>query len=322
MKLDNQTPWPAVLFRTAIGDDHIGASVLARVTFDLIGGRPAPSASQAWKVSASPWECEYGPMDSDMLLCKGGVDIFLFGHARAPHGKPTTQSEVAIEVGSFRRNLLVFGDRLWQGNNDDLRPTSPLPFTEIALTPANAYGGKDSWDGLEVPFADNPDGKGFYLTAPAAVGKPLPNVEDPNHLIRKWEDRPEPAATTACPMTNGARLRRAVELDEEKGCIRRILPRLYNAAFPEMVAVEIRPGDAVSISGVTGNGPLGFPLPSSTPVVHLTLGKRILERPMAIDQLGVEADRGRFFIAYRYSFRYRLRPLEKRTCALSARTLR
>ena len=39
---------------------------------------------------------------------------------------------------------------------------------------------------------------------------------------------------------------------------------------------------------------------------------------LAVDQIGIEPDENRVFLAWRYPFRYKLIPLQKRACILHA----
>src|SRR5690242_21791584 len=99
MDLDNATPVPAGLFRGIIDDRLLWASVLVRVTYRLEGGALRRDDQQTWKVSAPPWECPYGPMDSDEIFRKGGVDLMVFGSAWAPGERPAPRLEVTVEIG-------------------------------------------------------------------------------------------------------------------------------------------------------------------------------------------------------------------------------
>src|SRR5438045_3472020 len=56
-------------------------------------------------------------------------------------------------------------------------------------------------------FPDNFDGKDFYTEAGGAAGELLPQIEDPDHLIEHWDDRPEPVCFAPCPMHSGLRAR-------------------------------------------------------------------------------------------------------------------
>jgi hypothetical protein len=315
MELVNHTTFPAALFRGVIGDDLLYGSLLARITYDLVHGELVLSQEQPWIVSGPPWESEYGPMPSDELFYKGGVDLFVFGHARAWKGKAIAQSEVNIEINSFRRRVMVFGDRVWQRRGNDLVPSAPKPFTAMPLTMASAFGGTDVWDELPIPFQDNPDGKGYYLEEQNAVGKPLPNLEDPDQLIRNWDDRPDPVGLGPCPMTCGLRARESIVIDEQ-GLMKQLKPTFFNAAFPNMIVPCIEPGDRLRLSGVSERGIVEFTIPRTRLSIRLRFDEQVIESPLAIDQVGIEVDKQRVFLAYRYPFKYQFFALQKRSCEL------
>ncbi len=318
MQLVNSTPYPAMLYRGGIDEKRLFGAVIARVTYDLAGHELRVSADQAWKVSPPPWECEYGPMDSDEVFYRGGVDLFAFGSARPGRGEATTM-DVTVELGeTFRAAVRVFGPRIWRREAGGLVPSPPYPFREIPLTLAYAYGGKDLWDSLPVPFPKNPSGKGFYLEEANAVGRELPNIEDPMNLIRKWNDQPDPVGVAHCGMAFGPRLEKSLVFDEKTFELREMKPTLFNQAFPSMVAPCAREGERMRITGMSEGGPVEFILPHSGLMVRLRFGEEITLTEPAIDQIGVEVDRKRVFITYRYPFRYVLVPLVKRSCELLA----
>jgi len=317
MKLSNESPYPAYLFRTGVDERRIFGCVLARVTHDIVDGQLRPAAAQRWAVSAGQWEGPHGPMPGDHIPYRGGVDVLVFGSARAHGGRPVPCVEVAVDIGThWRGRILAYGDRTWRRGITGLVPSDPDPVREVPLTLAHAYGGSDEWDGLQVPFVDNPAGRGFYLEASRAHGKPLPNLEDPDDLIRAWDDRPEPVGTVTCAQNFGPRVRRGLELDDDMQTIRRIDPRFFNDAFPGMVAPGVAPGETVVVRGVREDGPLTFKLPETALRVDIRIGDDGGVRTPAIDQIGVEADARSVFISYRFPFRYVLTPHEKRHCRL------
>ena len=315
MQLVNHTRFPAELFRTVIdiNNDRFAAALVARVTFDLTPQGPVPAAEQPWIVSHTPWENEHGQMDGDEVLYRGGVDVFLFGQAYAPRG--AAELELVVEVGTFQRRVAVIGDRFWIRRGRDLVPSSPAPFATMPLTLARAFGGKDQWDGLEVSYPDNAEGKGYVVEERDAEGKPLPNLEDPLQRIQRWNDRPEPVGLGVCPMTCGLRARNGIVLDDQSQ-IREFKPTLFNSAFPKMIAQKVLPGDLVRVTHVLPSGHLQFRIPDLRLQARLEFGQEVIERPLAIDQLGIESERRRIFITYRYPFRYVMYRLQKRGCEL------
>ena len=318
MDLHNHTPYPALLARFGADDDVMGAALVVRVTYDIAGGRLFPSAEQAWPVSPAPWECEYGPMEPDSAFYKGGVDLFVFGSACAPYRRAVTHMGVLFEVGRFRRELAIFGNRAWLPRGTTVVMSAPQPFVTMPLTMENAYGGAGKWDGLEVSCPDNPKGKGFNLDLMQAVGKQLPNIEDPQSLIRRWDDRPTPVGVRVCPMAFSTRLQRGAEFTD-KGALKKLNGRLFNCAFPEMVVEDVRPGDPVRLSGVTPDTPVSFVIPEPPVTFRASYDAVTKEAVPGYDQIGVEVEKNRVFITYRYSFRYVLYRRQKRKAELVMR---
>jgi hypothetical protein len=316
MDLFNHTPFPALMMRFCASPEVMGASMVARVTYDLRHGIATPSDEQSWIVSPKPWECAYGAMEADEVFCKGGTDLFVFGSARTPRERPLTEMIVSITAGNFRRDVLVVGDRAWVARGSGLTMTSPQPFVAMPLTLKNAYGGTSEWDGLEVPFADNPHGRGFFLEREQAVGKRLPNLEEPRAPIRRWDDRPAPVGVGICPPSHGGRLRAGLTLGKN-GEMQKIHARLYNAAFPEMVITdEVKPGTPIRLAGVSHEGPVTFTVPEIPIVFRLMLDRQGIVRTPRIDQIGIEVDKQRIFITYRYPFRYVLYERQRRSAEL------
>jgi hypothetical protein len=318
MELLNHSPLPATLIRGIIDDNSLFGSLVVRATFDLVDGKPILAEDQAWKVSSGPWDGPQGKMPGDELFYRGGVDVFIFGHARARDNTPVGRSEVVVRVGEgFRRTVVVNGTRVWIREGGSLVPSAPEPFTEVPLALSESFGGQDVWDELPIPFPDNPGGKGFYVSEESAVGKVLPRLEDPAHPVTSWKDRPEPVGVSVPPFPFGPRLSRTVEFDAETGDLKRIDPKFYNQSFPGMTAeAPVRPGAKVVVSGVSVDGDLGFVLPMLDLRVKIVLGEKVVETDVPIDQIGIECDLRRLFVTYRYPFRYIMRREEKRSCEL------
>lgn len=318
MELENATSIPALLVRGIIDDTTLFGSLVVRATFDLRDGVPVLSDEQVWKVSQGPWDGPQGKMPGDELFYRAGVDVFLFGHARASQGTPVSRSTVTVSIGeNFSHSLAVIGPRTWQRGDGGLVASAPQPFKEIPLTLASAFGGTDEWDGLAVPYSDNPAGSGFYLTEDSALGRPLASLEDPQNPVSSWTDRPEPVGVSVPPFPFGPRMRRTVEFDPETSQLKRIDPAFYNQSFVGMTTTSpLTPGSPVVISGVREEGDLVFNLPSSRVSVSVTLGETEVQAEAPIDQIGIECDLDRIFITYRYPFRYVMRPEEKRRCQI------
>ena len=317
MDLQNQTRFSAFLFRGCIDTERIAASAAVRVTYELIGQELAVADDQPWIVSPEAWQSPCGDMAGDELFYRGGTDLFVFGNAEAPGGRPATSFPVEVRVGdTFRHSILVFGPRVWTRRDGGLVPSRPAPVTRVPLTLEYAFGGVVVWDELPIPFAFNEKGKGYYIDAASALGQPLPQLESAHAPIQRWDERPEPVGVGACPQGFGPKLQRFVEFDPESRWMKKLDARFFNHAFPDMIAGRVRAGDWVHISGVLASGPLSFRVPACALALELQFGEQVSRVPLRIDQLGVDVERRRVFISYRYPFRYRIVPLQKRACTL------
>ncbi|KIG16484.1 putative exported protein [Enhygromyxa salina] len=313
MKLENKTPYPADLFRGVIRERRLFGSVAIRVAYDILGQELRIADEQTWPISPGPWESAFGPMPGDELMIRGGVDVLLHGYARTSHQRPVTRLDVEVAVGpGWRHRIAVIGDRSWERGLTGLRPSAPIPFSILPLTLERAYGGSGEWDSLEVPFVDNPRGRGFYIDEDSARGQPLPNIENPEALIDRWDDRPDPVGVQACDLVFGPRVRRSVGVDLERHVITELRSTLFNAAFPDMIAPAAHAGDEVRITGVRHDGPVLFRLPPPPLRLVLRFGEQEVVREPAIDQIGVDTEGMRAFLSYRFPFRYQMIPLQKR----------
>jgi len=315
MELTNHTTYPAQLFRTIVDEDIIAAALMARVTFDCKANVAVVSEQQEWPVSRAPWESPYGPMGDDNIFMRGGVDLFVFGSAKAPGGKPVTQMNVKVFLNNNLLNAVaVFGNRSWKSGMFGFSIEGPEAFTEMPLTLGTAYGGCAEWDGLKIPFPNNAHGKGFIWKKEDVDAVSLPNLENPKNLIKKWSDQPDPVGFGYCPLSE-LKARNNVEKDSH-GQITNILPRFYNASFPSMIVDKVKPGDIIKVEGVTTNGRYEFIIPSFALAAKMIMGDVQEEKELFIDQVGIIPEKQQAFISYRFPFRYKLKPMEVRYCEL------
>lgn len=314
MDIKNDTPYPALLFRTSLQDDILAASVSVRVTYKIESSKAVISSSQHWELHKTDWESGYGPIQADNIYKRGGVDIFIFGSAKLPNNQSFTQMEVNIIVPNKLSNKIkIFGDRHWEtGLLGGLSKSKITQVKEVPLTLANAFGGKAEWDSLQFPFANNSYGKGYYLQKEDAVNKPLPNIENPASLIDKWNDLPDPVGTAGCPM-NALHIKNNVEFNLDTQQITKINTKLFNAAFPGMIVNEISPGEKIIIEGMTETKDFAFEIPSHKLYAAIQLGNNTTERLIPLEQVAIIPEKNEAFITYRYPFRYALEALQLRT---------
>ncbi len=157
------------------------------------------------------WELASAHMGKGAVLDEGypkaAGEFLAYGACYANQTNSNRQPVSArITVGPLSKQLAVFGDRTF---NTMGSISAPLPFSRMALTPENAFGGPD--------FADNPHGKGFLnqgTDQSAQSGPSLPNVENPAKLISSSSDRPLPAGFWALVPDSPRRMRHLGTFDE------------------------------------------------------------------------------------------------------------
>lgn len=322
MDLVNTTPFAAEFFNTVVGEDRMLGSVVLRTVHRISGGALVPDAARVWPVTGDPYKTEFGDFDGEGPFVRDGCDVFVLGHAYPADPRNVTAA-VDLQVGAgFRFSLVVFGDRVWVRHGPDLVPGQPEPFERIPLTWEHAFGGTCTADGLELPWGANPRGRGFYWDEAQAEGQFLPNLEDPDHRVRAWDDRPDPVATAPYPRDWQLRLVNSAEYDLSGPVpkIRRIKPAYNNNALPRLI-LPLPPdeGDVVAVTGVRpGGAHLAFRMPALAYHVYVQLQDRGYVFPAQLEALAVLAEEERVMLGYRCCFRYRLVPLERRAAVLSA----
>lgn len=275
--VDNTTPFAVALLAVA---DERGRPVLAvvvKATFELTPGRPPTLAAEQ-----QPFDMAgryYGePANSSLQFepesawVKPATDVVLLGHARAPDG-PVTQLDVGLRVGPLHKVARVFGDRVWAVTRGSCVVSRPLPFERMPLVWERAFGGRDP-DAPDTAFEPrNPVGRGFV-----GRGRPLneprfmPNIEDPNALLRAPGDAPapvgfgfvaphwQPRAALAGTYDAAWQAERAPALPAD------FRPAFLNAASPGLVAPGYLRGDEPVLVINAGPVPqLAFSLPGLRP---------------------------------------------------------
>lgn len=279
--LINRTPFAAQeLFLT----DENGRDLLAvvvKATYAAAPGRPLSLAEEQVPVDVAG--SYYGdPETSSMHFepevapLKPGTDVVLVGHAH-PDRPGARQVDVGFQVGPLRKVIRVFGDRRWYSRMGFYRMSDPEPFERIPLMYERAFGG---WDATSPDPEKhrverrNPVGVGFRtgLLAGVVEDAPLPNLEDPRHLIRDFKDKPPPAGFGFIGPHWEPRVRYAGTYDEAWQKTRMpLLPkdfdrRFFNAAPPDQVTAGYLRGDEPVVVANASPGPwLECRLPGEPP---------------------------------------------------------
>jgi len=324
VNLDNKTEIPATLLKTAVAEDAMLGCVIARPSFELKGRELVPSAEAARDIGMALQETTHGTFPGDVPYLLGGVDVFVTGKAHAPRGEPVPRLRVDLSVGErFRRAVEVIGDRRWQKKRRGLVASDPEPFTEMPLSYDRAFGGSVQSDEGEFRFTHNAAGRGVYFEEEHAENGPLPNLEDPEHLVANFDDHPDPICFAPYPIDGSLKPLSSVELvgEGEDTELRRILPTCFNQAHPKLVIpAQDAPkvGDEIVVTNVRPDGDLRFALPDVVLHAHVQLEDRGYVFPLHLDQIGVFCEEQRVFLSYRCVFRYRVLRMERRRTTLYA----
>lgn len=238
------------------------------------------------------------PRDGD------GFEFVVLGAAHAPEGTPIRQRTVAFAVDGERRELVVTGDRWWEGEGAAAVISTPEPFEVLSIGWERAYGGSlevEIDDGSSVPVIDarNPTGRGFdpspliaglaeTLRCPAPYPRwprrrPLPNVEDAARLVTRWSDAPDPAGWGAVA-TSWAIAQPASRA--APGCVLDVAPH------------EGR----LVLEGLAPGAPRALQVPPLVVTVDAAVGTRRTSKSLALVRWVVNAEERWITATYRFAF--------------------
>ncbi len=110
-------------------------------------------------------------------------EVLVNGFCFTANAVPRTGASVRLAIGSVDKTLYVIGDRVFRV---DGTASDPTPFTKMPIGYERAFGGPG--------FPDNPVGVGAASRREGGADvHRLPNVEDPERLIKQRGDQPPPA---------------------------------------------------------------------------------------------------------------------------------
>jgi uncharacterized protein YjbI with pentapeptide repeats len=184
---------------------YLSVAILSFFPFEPSSG--LLSEVDLWKYAGS--ELDKNAM-LDMCMPKPKGEVLVVGKCFAPKGEPVSASEARLCIGPIDKTLYVFGDRFWSRKAGIVKAISdPLPFTEMAVSYENAFGGP--------AYKKNPLGKGHALVKTDAGEKnhPLPNIEDPRDLIDSPKKKPEPAGFGSIDLTWPQRMEKVGTYDQK-----------------------------------------------------------------------------------------------------------
>jgi hypothetical protein len=187
------------------------------------------------------------------------------------------------------------------------------PFRTMPLVYERAFGGVDATHRDPARHAwerRNPVGRGFRTHA-TIDGLPLPNVEDPDDLIRSPSDRPAPQGFGLIGRDWEPRRSHAGTYDERWRREQAPLPpedfdnHHFQAAHPDLVAVpRLRGDERVRVNGATPDGLLEFSLPGITIGVAVHPRRGSPERRVAhLDTVLLRPDERKLNMVWRSAIR-------------------
>jgi len=295
------------------------ASIMVKARFDIKNHSLVPREVQNWPIG-QPVKTSYGEFDEDSPFRKQGVDVMLLGEAYPANGGLATAARVELKVGDLSYPIDVYGERRWVLSGGKLVASQPEPFESMPLTWERAYGGKANVQTGEFPYHANPFGRGFYCDEEDARDGLLPNLEDPENPVKKWEDQPIPVGVAPMSRESSLRIMNAIELDLEQQLpkIKKIKPSYYNNANPALILPEPpAPGTLVSASSVRpGGGSLSFKIPPGTFHAYVQIADRGYVFPFHLDSITLITEQEQVLLGFRCCFKYPLNPLERRAAVV------
>jgi hypothetical protein len=183
----NATPYAAERIWTRDSDGGHSWIVVVKATFDVSeSGRVALSDFQEAPLLVPEYHGEPGHSslryDADLVPLKPTTDILFVGNAHAPQGRPVRTLNVSLRLGAVRKELIVFGMRLYHAGLMGPTLSEPAEFKVRSMTYEWAYGGtdlRDSDPGKHVMDLRNPVGKGIARSARNLVDQPAHSIEYP-----------------------------------------------------------------------------------------------------------------------------------------------
>jgi hypothetical protein len=348
MQLVNQTVIPATL---SAADDQSTAKRIGLLTakasfrFDT-SGRVELETQDPFPLLIKDEPTPLGDLPSDMQpRADELLEVILLGHAHAPRQVPVTALTAALTVGEVRREIAVFGDRVWVPGSGGQKVISRVaPFVKMPLTYQHAFGGTVTINlDRESPFdlSDNFNkyGLGFdaesiardlgisfkapkgYPSLPANYIRRLPNLENPKTLIARPVDAPEPTCWATVPIDVPiwmARKLKALASEPKNTPAPTKMPEqlplaVSYRAHPDWVIPIPKAAPKVRMENLLeSTRVLEFTLPGLSVVADYTINGRQGSRPMVPLTLVLLPDQGRFYIVYRLPFQFNFEPGDER----------
>jgi hypothetical protein len=336
MKLINSTAIPATVSTAEFeGSPRRLGLLTAKATFRFEpNGRVELETQNPLPLFAQDEKTPLGDLPSDLQpRADAAFEVILLGHAWAPPGRQVAALTVALTVGSTRREMLVFGDRVWSAQRRAI--STAQPFSKMPLDYRHAFGGtvpvhldRESIFDLVDPM--NRHGKGFdaertardmgaWLKAPSGFPRlpdgyvrALPNLEDRATPIARWEDAPPPLCWATVPVDVPLWTERMSKkmAAEPEGTLPKVA--VYRA-HPDWVIPAPATAPRMRLENLVEGCPvLDLQVPDFGLVADYTVNHRLGSRPLLPHTLALLPDQGRFTITYRLPFNFQFEAGDER----------
>jgi len=311
--LDNQTPFEAERTWVRDKDGKHHWIVVVKATYDIaqdgilsLSEEPvAPLLAPEYIGKDGESSLRY---DADMVAMKPATDIYLNAIAYAPHGQPCQQTKVSVQVNGWRKELIVYGKRVWEGAlGGSVGLSDPQPFVTMPITYEGAFGGYDQQDPdpqhHRIDFR-NPIGSGAAYNINHLIGRPAPNIESLHHgMGRGW-----PAGFGAIASYWSPRIELAGTYDEKWDAQRKpLLPVDYDprcllcAPQDQQISGYLTGGEIVELVNLTHYGRLRFVLPTVALDFETKFGSASKKHESELVSVIIDSDGPRLILVWQTS---------------------
>lgn len=312
MNVLKKVPYVVVPLPTQIEPPQDSITLVVKGSFRILPSallEPLPEAEQATISGDVRHMDELGrslAYASDLEPYKVNGDLIVTGACHQPGGEAAPDCRVAIACGEWRKELQIFGDRIWMAAEDGSAiPSEPEPFVSLPLRWELAFGG--------LELADNPMGKGLdeLEDDEGQPFWPLPNIEDPAELIEKLEDSPAPVGFAAVPADWASRAMKYGSRDRRWATFRAPLPpkdfdHSFHNAAPDDQQFDggFRGDETLSFENFHPDHPrLSVTLPGrrlrALAVLSGDEGQELVELPLTLDTIQVALEEERVTLVWR-----------------------
>lgn len=319
-EMRNKTPYAIAVLPFVQKDGRSVSAAIAKATFTLNeGGSDLVFAEEQVPIGFADDRFEAdNPLSSiryagEAVPKKEGTDVAVVGHAYSPKGMVKAM-DVQLRLGPLYKHIRIFGDRIWRRSFGRWKISDPKPFEQMPLRYEFAFGGRDirhSDPARHSRDHRNPIGTGFVANGGRRdlEGLKLPNLEQPDALIKSLKDRPPVAGFGFIDPGWEPRISYAGTYDDQWTQTRNpLLPddfdeRFYNAAHPDLVAVpHLSGGELFQLTNVARTGPLRFNLPKKCIHVRVSKNGQPADHLLKMDTVVVASDDRRLMITWRATF--------------------